>query len=143
MSEITPHVVLGDMGNASSELFFRAWKITHILNCAAEHISHKYPAELPSVCVPLEDEKHPAAESLILTAAGKLEEWVKQGYRAFVHCKAGISRSPTVVMAWLITYRGYSFDDAWCKVVKARTMVYPNPYFVQILKELQPSSNPP
>lgn len=142
MSQITHNVVLGDMGNASSDIFFRAWKITHILNCAEEHRTHKYPVDLPVVAIPLEDDSHPAAESLILTAAGKLEEWTKEGGSVFVHCKAGVSRSPTVVMAWLMVYKDFSFDDAWCKVVKCRTCVYPNPFFIKLLKNLHANSKP-
>ena len=136
MSQITPLVVLGNMTDASSDLFFRAWSIQRILNCAEEHAGHQYPCDLPKLCVPLEDDEYPAAESLVLNAAGKLEEWTRQGLVVFVHCKAGISRSPTIVMAWLILYKKYSFDDAWTTVVKARPFVRPNPSFVKILKSL-------
>lgn len=134
MSDVTEHVILGNIEDASSAVFFEAWRITRILNCADEHANHKYPTHIPKVCIPLEDDEYPAAESQILAAAGQLEDWTRQGERVFVHCKAGVSRSPTVVMAWLIAYRKYSFDDAWCKVVKARPFVYPNKHFIGILK---------
>jgi atypical dual specificity phosphatase len=136
MSQITPQIVLGSLENASSDLFFRAWKITHILNCAVEHGSFQYPNQLPTIYVPLEDDEYPAAESLILNAAGALEEWTKKGHVVFVHCKAGVSRSPTIVMAWLMVYKNYSFDDAWTSVVKARPYARPNSGFVKILKSL-------
>ena len=122
------------MSDASKRIFFQAWGITRIMNCAEEHSKHQYPVDLPLVCIPLEDDAYCAAESQIVAAAGQLQDWVSKGEKVFVHCKAGISRSPTVVMAWLIAYQKYSFDDAWCKVVKARPIVRPNPHFVGILK---------
>ena len=137
MSEVLDNIVIGDMENASSELFFRAWGITRILGCAVEHINHRYPSTAPSIIIGLEDDEYPAAESQLMVAAGQLEQWINQGHRVFVHCKAGISRSPAVVMAWLIRYKNYSFDDAWCTVVKARQIARPNPHFIKILKGLE------
>lgn len=49
--------------------------------------------------------------------------------RVLVHCSAGISRSPSVVMAWLITRRGKSFEEAFEMVKRCRPYIMPNEGF--------------
>jgi protein-tyrosine phosphatase len=52
-----------------------------------------------------------------------------------VHCVAGISRSATVVLDFLMTRDGLDFDTALARVKKARRQVQPNPLFERLLKE--------
>jgi len=53
-----------------------------------------------------------------------------------VHCMAGISRSPTLVMAWLI-HQGMTFKEAWNYIKQKRAIVGPNDGFEKQLKEWQ------
>jgi len=54
-----------------------------------------------------------------------------------VHCMAGISRSSTIVIAYLIVRRGWSFEKAYEHVRTARPTIRPNDGFMQQLKELK------
>ncbi|KAI9219344.1 hypothetical protein BC828DRAFT_398952 [Blastocladiella britannica] len=60
----------------------------------------------------------------------------KDGLVVYVHCKAGKSRSATVVMAHLILHKGYGFQASWDHVKKMRPAVAPNIGFLGVLKEL-------
>jgi protein-tyrosine phosphatase len=141
---LAPNLWLGGTEEAfdASGRFLRACRITHVLNCAEELAGQaaRYAKSIEVCCVPLVDDETSAAEAQILTAAGKIEEWMRAGHTILVHCAAGISRSPTVVMAWLILYRAHTFDDAWTRVAKARNFIRPNPYFMQILRGLAPKN---
>lgn len=44
----------------------------------------------------------------------------------FVHCYAGISRSASVVIAYMIKHLGYSLKEALRKCKSARPIVEPN-----------------
>jgi len=44
--------------------------------------------------------------------AATLNQIIRMGHRAYVHCTAGINRSPTVVIAYLHYYRGYDLKTA-------------------------------
>lgn len=44
----------------------------------------------------------------------------------FVHCYAGISRSASVVIAYMIKHLGYSLKEALRKCKNARPIVEPN-----------------
>jgi protein-tyrosine phosphatase len=51
-----------------------------------------------------------------------------------VHCFQGVSRGPTVVMAYLIDALGLSVDEAYAMVKAARPKVLPNPGFMRQLR---------
>ena len=53
----------------------------------------------------------------------------------YVHCAAGISRSASVVIAYMMRKEGMSFDDAKEFVKERRRCVNPNEGFVKQLKE--------
>lgn len=52
-----------------------------------------------------------------------------------IHCMAGISRSTTLLIAYLIRYRGMKSDDALNYVRSRRSIVNPNPGFWNQLKQ--------
>lgn len=51
-----------------------------------------------------------------------------------VHCAAGISRSATVCIAYLMRYQGYTLKEALELCQKARPIVEPNEGFMEQLK---------
>lgn len=54
-----------------------------------------------------------------------------------IHCMAGISRSTTLLIAYLIRYRGMKSDDALNYVRSRRSIVNPNPGFWNQLKQYE------
>jgi len=64
------------------------------------------------------------------------------GGNVLVHCNAGISRAPTVVILYLITKENNSFDEAWSKVRTVRPGAKPNSGFLKYLKSLSPKLPP-
>jgi len=60
-----------------------------------------------------------------------------QGGGVLVHCVAGVSRSATVCIGWLMCRRGYHLDEARKIVHAARPWILPNKGFMLQLQELQ------
>ncbi|XP_063972378.1 dual specificity protein phosphatase 19 [Diachasmimorpha longicaudata] len=54
-----------------------------------------------------------------------------------VHCNAGISRSATIVIAYLMREENLNFQEALDKVKRIRPCVRPNEGFVKQLKEIE------
>ena len=51
-----------------------------------------------------------------------------------VHCWAGVSRSATIVITYLMKKYDFSFDEAHSFVKKKRRQIYPNPGFVRQMR---------
>lgn len=63
-----------------------------------------------------------------------IENVHNSGKRIFIHCNAGISRSPSVVIAFVMKYLKINFDKAFEYVKKTRPAIKPNDGFILQLK---------
>ena len=59
------------------------------------------------------------------TAVRGLYGLLRQGHRVYVHCTAGINRSPRVVLAYLTLVEGIGLEKAMTLLVHARPEVCP------------------
>lgn len=57
------------------------------------------------------------------------------GRRIFIHCNAGISRSPTIVIAYVMKHLKIDFEHAFKLVKKTRSTIKPNAGFLLQLKD--------
>jgi hypothetical protein len=62
-------------------------------------------------------------------AAAQIDDWIESGRTVLIHCTAGVSRSVTAVVWYLIRYRGYTWSDALSLVRQYRPQANPNPRF--------------
>lgn len=58
-----------------------------------------------------------------------LEDARRKNSKVLVHCQAGVSRSPTIVIAYLMRLLGISMNDAYNRVRELRPIVAPNIVF--------------
>jgi protein-tyrosine phosphatase len=139
MSKILTTLWVGGAGEAYDGTVIQYGKITHVLNCAEELSAepYRYGAPVEIRHIPMEDDETPEVEEQILDAVNQLQVWQREGHTVLVHCRAGISRSATVVLAWMILFQNLTLDDAWKKVVAARNIIRPNNYFMKFLKNLE------
>jgi atypical dual specificity phosphatase len=68
--------------------------------------------------LPTVDATPPTMAQLRL-GAGFIDQAVRAGHKVYVHCYAGVGRSPLVCAAYLIT-QGYTSEEAWDQVERAR-----------------------
>ncbi|KAG6337373.1 hypothetical protein ID866_1696 [Astraeus odoratus] len=59
---------------------------------------------------------------------------LSSGGNVLVHCQQGVSRSPAIVIAYLIHNLGMSYDQAYALVKRRRPCINPNPGFVAALR---------
>jgi len=71
------------------------------------------------------------------TAARVINEELAKGGKCLVHCAAGVSRSVSLILAYLIKCRSMNLPDAFRFVREKRTIVRPNRGFVQQLLEFE------
>jgi protein-tyrosine phosphatase len=58
-----------------------------------------------------------------------------QSRRIFIHCNAGISRSPTIVIAYVMKHLKVDFEHAFKLVKETRLTINPNAGFLSQLKD--------
>jgi len=73
------------------------------------------------------------------SAAQFINDEIKAGGRVLVHCAAGISRSATLVLAYLMRYGNYDLRKAFNLVKSVRRVVRPNNGFFQNLIDYERS----
>jgi protein-tyrosine phosphatase len=66
-----------------------------------------------------------------------ISEAIVDNKNVIVHCAAGMSRSPTLVIAYLMIENKWKYEEAIAYVKKCRPIVEPNIGFIKQLKSLE------
>lgn len=131
---VTPHLAISDIYAAKNEKTLRAFGITHILSL----LSYSDIGPVPSFITNLKlDILDYADENIIdeFQLTDKfIDDAVKSGGKVLIHCQAGISRSSTVLCAYLMKSQRLSRDDAFKMIKDQRSHVLPNEGFWEQLK---------
>ncbi|KAI0773270.1 protein-tyrosine phosphatase-like protein, partial [Trametes elegans] len=127
-SEITSRLFLSGLYTAVDEEQLLAIGVTHIVSVIEKR--PKYPkslGKLKTLHIPIEDSEYAdILQHLEVTTAFIKSALEDKRNVVLVHCAMGISRSPTVVCAYLVAHRGMSPHDALAFVVARRRIVCPN-----------------
>ncbi|EAS00709.2 dual specificity phosphatase domain protein (macronuclear) [Tetrahymena thermophila SB210] len=67
--------------------------------------------------------------------------FIEEGKTVFVHCAAGVSRSATIVISYIMRKQNKSYDEAFKQVKNVRYIIRPNKGFTKQLQELEKSLN--
>jgi len=136
ISQIEPNLYLGNATAASNTKTLDELQITHILSIDSvplvTHITDnpKYTNKfIRAADVPKEDLLQRFDECL-----GFIEAAINGGGTVLVHCYYGVSRSATIVIAYLMKKYKSKYDKAFERAKSKRTLVQPNTGFIQQLR---------
>eukprot|EP00957_Ditylum_brightwellii_P156965 11946025-Ditylum_brightwellii.AAC.1 len=145
-AEILPQLLLGSRLVAQDRGALDQHKITHVLNTAHE-IPNYYEGMDGNTPVykhlELKDDAEDNIQAEFEPCACFIDDAVEAGGRCLVHCQAGISRSATIVIAYLMCRRNMSLRDAFLHVKSLRENIGPNEHFMAVLAVLEDSLRPP
>lgn len=136
-SRIADHIYLGSDAVAKNRETLRANGITHVLNCVGFVCPEYFKRDLVYQTLWLQDSPSEDITSLLYDVFDYFEEVKEQGGRVFVHCCQGVSRSTSLVIAYLMWREGRSFEDAFHDVKTARGVTNPNMGFACQLLQCQ------
>lgn len=138
--------VLVDMTQITDQIHLGGWptKWPDDIDAIIALYHHQQPRyAIPShakgfVSIQLSDEGDERPDNTWFDAqTGILRKYVEKDCRVLVHCAAGVSRSPTLVIAYLMRYNGLTMEQAMDYVGQRRDIIYPNPTFRLALKEYE------
>ena len=81
----------------------------------------------------IDNEKYVISDSKFHRSTAFINSAIKRKHNILVHCKMGISRSATIVTAYLIKYKKMSVNDALLLVKKKHAPTFPNKGFLKQL----------
>ena len=130
--EVVPGIWIGDYADANDPAFIRKHKIGVILNLAKEVDDRHTLAGVQLVKVGMDDGVM-ANRGLMSKAADVIANAVAAKNPILVHCAAGISRSSTAVIAYLMQSKGKGWRASLTQLKKKRPIVNPHPKLMQTL----------
>lgn len=135
--EIIENLYLTNVTKARNVSQLQALKITHVLTVSSEiNISHVVkPLNIEYLRVDVDDEEDFPICNFFDQMNDFIHRCLKSNGKIIVHCQMGVSRSPTAVIAYLIKYQGFSWEDALKLVKEKRRYARPNEGFVDQLKK--------
>ena len=138
-SQILHWLFLGNFENACDIKELRRNNITYILNCAIECKNKTLPKSINELHLDVRDEP----EFNIIKYFDKSNAFINkvrtEGGSILVHCKMGLSRSPSFIIAFLIKYYGFTVDSAISFLKRKRPYVNINHGFIEQLHQYENS----
>lgn len=136
-SKVAEHIYLGGDAVAKDRNILKKNGITHVLNCVGFVCPEYFKADFVYRTLWLQDSPSEDITSILYDVFDYFEDVREQKGKVFVHCCQGVSRSTSLVIAYLMWREGQSFDDAFQYVKEARGIADPNMGFACQLLQCQ------
>ena len=136
-SQIFEWFYLGSFSNACDIKELRKNKINYILNCAIECHNKNLPKYIKELHLKIKDIENFDLINYFEEANEFINKCKLEGGTILVHCKLGISRSASFVIAYLIKNNNLSVEKALNFVKQKRNQIKPNEGFMSQLKKYE------
>jgi len=127
---------LGGFSGARNRGLLEDRGVKYIL-VAGSRLQKLYPNSFKYHQIFIVDEESEDLSPYFDSATDFINEGIKKGFSVYVHCAAGVSRSASMVIAYLIKYRKMGFDEAFALTKAKRNVIHPNISFVKQLQNLE------
>ncbi|XP_055367150.1 dual specificity protein phosphatase 2 [Betta splendens] len=127
--ELLPFLFLGSALHSGRRESLAAAGITAVLNVSST-CPNVYEGELQYLRLTVEDSLGADIRACFPAAIAFINSVQQSGGRVLVHCQAGISRSATICLAYLMHARRLRLDEAFSFVKQRRHVISPNLAFM-------------
>ncbi|CAF1438843.1 unnamed protein product [Rotaria sordida] len=134
--KITPNLYLGDAKIARSKYFFENNNIHGIINVTSNE-PNAYPESNDYLRVNIYDKPSEQIRPFFQHVFEFIRRHHSLGHSVLVHCQMGISRSATLVIAYLMIDGHKTLGEAFQQVKSVRQQIDPNEGFIRQLRELE------
>jgi len=131
--QITNKIYLGNEDTARDKEILNKLNISNILICA-EGCEPFFPNEFKYKILYIDD----AIDENILSWLKEAFEFIDYSINnIYIHCAMGISRSPTIVISYLMYKKKMKYEEAYDFVKEKRKVISPNSGFQEQLKKFE------
>ncbi|XP_042230674.1 dual specificity protein phosphatase 10-like [Homarus americanus] len=134
-SEVLPFLYIGNARDAQDLRVLQALGITRVLNVTSHVPGYHENSGICYKTLPAMDSGHQNLRQYFDEAIHFIDEARQAGARVLVHCQAGVSRSPTIVIAYLMKHTRMTMVDSYKYVKSRRLIISPNLNFMGQLVE--------
>ena len=132
--QITDNIFLGGYTAAENlKTLKEIMKVDAILT-VADNLEPKFSDDFKYKIIEISDDPESNLKQHLLECIEFIDEKVKSGNRIYVHCAAGVSRSASTVLAYIMVTQQIGLNDAYKIVSAKRPCIKPNDGFVAQLK---------
>lgn len=115
------------------ELFLTQHEITTVCSITAKDTLTPLKSTTLRLSLPISDSSHSPISSHFAAAHEFIEQARKENKKVVVHCEVGMSRSPTIVISYLMKYKNINLREAYNLVKSRRPIIQPNVGFIKQL----------
>ncbi|XP_047450594.1 dual specificity protein phosphatase 14 [Mugil cephalus] len=138
VSQVSPRLYLSDLDSALKTSILTSRNISLVVNASGlDTVSYPPLDGLQVLHVPVQDQPHAPLRDFFHLVADRIHQ--NRTGSTLVHCSAGRSRSPALVMAYLMRCEGLSLCQAHGLVLERRPFIRPNAGFWRQLMEFESS----
>ena len=130
IDKITDKVYLGDIDGSTDFDYFKQEKINNVLSIINKPHEYNEEDKINHKLINIDD----LDDVNIIKYFKECIEFIEKADKVFVHCMCGVSRSSTIVIAYLMWKAHCSYYDAYFFVKNRRPFIDPNDGFVRQLK---------
>ncbi|XP_072570384.1 dual specificity protein phosphatase 4 [Paramormyrops kingsleyae] len=134
--EILPFLFLGSAYHASKKDMLDGMGISALLNVSSSCPNH-FEGVYTYKCIPVEDNHKADISSWFIEAIDYIDSVKASNGRVLVHCQAGISRSATICLAYLMKRKQVRLEEAFEFVRQRRSVISPNFSFMGQLLQFE------
>ncbi|GMT24912.1 hypothetical protein PFISCL1PPCAC_16209, partial [Pristionchus fissidentatus] len=136
--QINEHLYLGNKEIASNKDFLNQIGITHVVN-VTKNLDNFFENDgtFRYLRIPVDDNSSFNLSAFFPEAISFIESAAASGGKVLVHCLAGISRSVTVCIAYLMSSHRWPLEHAYDQVLRCNGSIAPNFHFMGQLSEFE------
>ena len=135
MAQFREKIFISSQDPASDLDLLKQYKISHILNVAG--LTNHFTTQFHYKTLALYDDFGCDIASVFAECNEFIDSALKAGGTVLIHCNAGVSRSATIALAFVMRNERVDLSEALQQLKAIRPSVRPNSHFMQQLYEYQ------
>jgi atypical dual specificity phosphatase len=130
--EIVPHLFLGHVGSATDPTVIAERKIRKIVDVSQRN--YTIPPDIDMLRLDVPDDPGFDIRTIFPKTNAFIARAVESGQNCLVHCAWGVSRSTSIVLAYLMAHRNLTLDASLALAKEKRPVCRPNVGFLACLR---------